>query len=228
MQLQDCNVILVDYGSLSKCSYIYLAGIVVSDIGKYLAKCIKQWNLPLAQTQLIGFSLGAHICGVVGCTLDGNISKIIGKSSNINFDNKCVIKTVKISCSIGLDPAGPMFTSTSPSIKQNGLNASCAKFVEVIHTTNSFGMRERIGHSDFYANRNETQPGCSKYDEPCCHGRAKDLFYASCFNEYKFIGHPCDNSSDKARGSRFGYFNTNQTYGCFEFKTKACWGFAMD
>lgn len=85
MQLQDCNVILVDYGSLSKCSYIYLAGIVVSDIGKYLAKCIEQWNLPLAQTQLIGFSLGAHICGVVGCTLDGKISKIIGKSLNINF-----------------------------------------------------------------------------------------------------------------------------------------------
>lgn len=80
MQLEDCNVILVDYGSLSKCSYIYLAGVVVSDIGKYLAKCIQQWDLALEKTQLIGFSLGAHVCGVTGCTLGGNISKITGKS----------------------------------------------------------------------------------------------------------------------------------------------------
>lgn len=129
---------------------------------------------------------------------------------------------------IGLDPAGPMFTSSTPSIKQNGLNASCAKFVEVIHTTSSFGMKEQIGHSDFYANRNQTQPGCSKYDEPCSHGRAKDLFYASCFDEYKFIGYPCNNLSHSMHVSRFGYFDTKQIHGCYEMKTDACWGYASN
>lgn len=73
------NVILLDYGSLSKCSYVYLAGIVVADLGHYLSKSILQWGLNLKRTELIGFSLGAHISGVAGYDLGGQLARITGR-----------------------------------------------------------------------------------------------------------------------------------------------------
>lgn len=120
-----------------------------------------------------------------------------------------------------------MFSSDSPSIKQNGLNTSCAAYVEVLHTAAIVGIQERIGHADFYANRNSTQPGCNSYDMPCNHGRANEIFYASCFPEYKFIGSTCAECEPNGI-SRFGYFNIKQKYGCFVFNSTACFGYALN
>lgn len=57
----NSNVILVDYSVISDCNYMYLATKVVYELSESLAKSIKQWELDLNRTRIIGFSVGAHI-----------------------------------------------------------------------------------------------------------------------------------------------------------------------
>lgn len=115
----------------------------------------------------------------------------------------------------GLDPAAPLYDMDS------GLNASCAKFVQVIHTSKYFGTQKRLGHSDFYANKGKSkQPGCLL--DTCNHSRATELFYASCFQEYIFMGTNCNGTSEQ---SRFGLYNDGKE-GCFQFDTSGCFGYA--
>ena len=115
----------------------------------------------------------------------------------------------------GLDPAAPVYDMES------GLNASCAKFVQVIHTSKYFGTQKRLGHSDFYANKGKSkQPGCLL--DTCNHSRATELFYASCFREYVFMGTNCNGTNEQ---SRFGLYNDGKE-GCFQFDTSGCFGYA--
>lgn len=55
------NVILMDYSEISDCNYMYLATKVVYELSASLAGSIKQWDLDLNRTRIIGFSVGAHI-----------------------------------------------------------------------------------------------------------------------------------------------------------------------
>lgn len=114
----------------------------------------------------------------------------------------------------GLDPAGPLYG------EETGLNATCATFVQVLHTSKMFGTEKRLGHVDFYANKkNVKQPGCLL--DTCNHSRATELYYASCFKEYEFMGKDCAGSTLQ---SQFGYFNDG-VGGCFQFDTSDCFGF---
>lgn len=116
----------------------------------------------------------------------------------------------------GLDPAGPMYDT------KKGLNATCAQFVQVLHTSKFFGAQQKLGHSDFYANKNKAkQPGCMM--DTCNHSRATELYYASCFPENSFIGADCNGGEIQ---SRFGFYNDGKS-GCFEFETSACFGYAL-
>lgn len=129
-------------------------------------------------------------------------------------------------CVIGLDPAGPMFILSS-STRQYGLNSSCANFVEVLHTSTSLGTTDRLGHVDFYANRNAAnQPGCEDSGMQCNHDRANEIYYASCFPEFKFIGKACADSSSTG-SSVYGYFNTEHKHGCYEFRASGCFGYSL-
>lgn len=115
----------------------------------------------------------------------------------------------------GLDPAGPFFDATK------GLNSTCAKFVQVLHTSKMFGAQQRLGHADFYANSLKSkQPGCMV--DTCCHTRATELYFSSCFKENVFTGTACDQSFVQ---SRFGFYNDGKN-GCFQFDTSACFGYA--
>lgn len=73
-----CNVIMMDYGSISNCSYIYLATVGISDMGLYLSGCISRWGLQPALVEIIGHSLGAHIGGVAGIDLNGQLARVTG------------------------------------------------------------------------------------------------------------------------------------------------------
>lgn len=66
------------------------------------------------------------------------------------------LKSVRIHVFEGLDPAGPGFDST-----KNGLNKTCARFVQVLHTNpGELGTNEQRGDLNFYANnKTNTQPG---------------------------------------------------------------------
>lgn len=113
---------------------------------------------------LIGFSLGAHLVGVVG------------RLSYARYKFPSQIARIT-----ALDPAGPRFESFGGYV-----NKDDARFVDVIHTNggNSFrkmqwGMRKAVGHVDFYPNGGLFQPNCAKFDLSCSHNRATHLFEAS-------------------------------------------------
>lgn len=115
----------------------------------------------------------------------------------------------------GLDPAGPFFDATK------GINYTCARFVQILHTSTMLGTQQSLGHADFYANKlRGQQPGCMV--DTCCHTRATELYFASCFKENVFMGTACDKSFVQ---SRFGFYNDGK-YGCFQFDTSACFGYA--
>lgn len=94
------------------------------------------------KVHFIGHSLGAHLAGYAGYTLQVDFSRTLGRIT-------------------GLDPAEPLFKETDPLVR---LDRSDAKFVDVVHSDimpfikGGLGMKDAIGHVDFYPN-NGQQPG---------------------------------------------------------------------
>ncbi|CAH1408428.1 unnamed protein product [Nezara viridula] len=87
-------------------------------------------------THVVGFSMGAHVAGVVGYHLP------------------------KLPRITGLDPALPLFTAATSRI-ENRLDPSDADFVDVYHTNGGWqGRLGVVGQVDFYLNNGATQPGC--------------------------------------------------------------------
>lgn len=78
----DGLVILVDYGTLANCPYSRVVAEIVPAIGYYLAQFIISFYLDPSRIELIGFGLGAHICGYTGCALNGAIHRITGSKTN--------------------------------------------------------------------------------------------------------------------------------------------------
>lgn len=122
---------------------------------------------------------------------------------------------------IALDPAGALFQT-------RGLNKTCAKLVQVLHTNGEFlGTFKRVGHQDFYANYHlAQQPGCA--DDGCSHGKVLYFNYASLFLENAFVGRDCENlDSPNAKTSRYGKFNDDQVEGIFCFNTTDCFPYVL-
>lgn len=98
----------------------------------------------LDRFHMIGHSLGAHLAGYAGYTLQREFGLTLGRIT-------------------GLDPAEPLFTDTEPLVR---LDRSDAHFVDVVHTDattlamGGLGMRAAIGHVDFYPNGGSNNPGC--------------------------------------------------------------------
>jgi hypothetical protein len=142
----------------------------------------------LDKVHLLGHSLGAHCCGFAGKYLT------IGKLPRIT----------------AFDPARPDFDNKGPSER---LHLTDAEFVDVIHTATKqwsllgtltggllpfpVGMREPVGHRDFYPNRGTHQPGCylqlKKLPVLCSHSRSY-AYYADSIryrNDRIFLAVPC-------------------------------------
>lgn len=95
------------------------------------------------------------------------------------FEEKMGYKLGRIT---GLDPASPCFYHFNPSGPKfaggtlRSLSKTDARFVDVIHTNGGqLGVKEEIGHYDFYPNGGEEQPGCGD-NMKCSHERAPKLF----------------------------------------------------
>ena len=127
---------------------IFLFGEVIDDsvlqVGGYLAEFLEflqmKGNLSLNDVHILGHSLGAHVAGFAGA----NLSEMIGRIT-------------------GMDPARPGFETPRFKDSKDRLDASDAKFVDVIHTcAGTIGFSKPIGHADFYPNEGTfRQPGCS-------------------------------------------------------------------
>ncbi|XP_066124242.1 lipoprotein lipase isoform X1 [Saccopteryx bilineata] len=178
----DSNVIVVDWLSRAQQHYPVSAGytkLVGKDVATFINWMAEEFNYPLDNVHLLGYSLGAHAAGVAGSLTNRKVNRITG-----------------------LDPAGPNFEyAEAPS----RLSPDDADFVDVLHTFTrgspgrSIGIQKPVGHVDIYPNGGTFQPGCNigeairviaerglgDVDQlvKCSHERSIHLFIDSLLNE---------------------------------------------
>lgn len=160
----DANVFVVDWSGGAKPMMPIDYGQAVANI-RYVAQLVGEyikWLMRISgqrdasRFHLIGHSLGAHISGFVGYSLDGSLSSITA-----------------------LDPAGPCFSSAMIERSQGGrladqdsgdglsqtrrrLSSDSAKLVIALHTdTSLFGLDENCAHYNVYVNGGSQQPECA-------------------------------------------------------------------
>ncbi|XP_003783963.1 lipase member I isoform X2 [Otolemur garnettii] len=194
---EDVNVIVVDWNR-GATTFLYSRAVkntkkVAENLSRHIKNLLKH-GASLDSFHFIGVSLGAHISGFVGKIFRGQLGRITG-----------------------LDPAGPRFTG-KPSYSR--LDYTDAKFVDVIHSdADGLGIKEPLGHIDFYPNGGKKQPGCPKtifsglqYIK-CDHQRAVYLFMASLETNCNFISFPCHSYKD---------YKTSLCVACDSFKENSC------
>ncbi|KAJ8952140.1 hypothetical protein NQ318_018476 [Aromia moschata] len=150
LEVEDCNVIVIDWHSGSSPPYTQAVANIrlVGSMTAHLLEDISHYtgNLKLDHVHAIGHSLGAHMCGYIGYTLQKEFNLTLGRIT-------------------GMDPAEPHFAKTNRPVR---LDRSAARYVDVIHTDASqfirggLGLTESIGHVDYYPNGGSDQPGCGK------------------------------------------------------------------
>ncbi|KAG7310881.1 hypothetical protein JYU34_003713 [Plutella xylostella] len=178
LDVQDCNVIVVDWSRLASGTYNSAAN-GVPDIGRHLGNFLvwlvgqtgSNWN----NVHLVGFSLGAHVVGNAGRTAGRRPRRITG-----------------------LDPAGPRWGGNN-----NALNRNDGQYVEAIHTDGGLlGIMDSIGNADFYPNGGRNpQPGCRI--STCSHGRSYEYFASTVRNNH-LQGRKCPNIWEAELGTCSG------------------------
>ncbi|XP_005100208.2 pancreatic triacylglycerol lipase [Aplysia californica] len=194
----DYNVIIVDWHHGNAPPYTQatgntrLVGAQIADLIKTLKGDHEQ---SAADFHVIGHSLGAHIAGYAGERVPG-----MGRIS-------------------GMDPAGPYFEDTDKVVR---LDSTDATFVDIVHTDGDvilhlgFGLKQQIGHADYYPNLGHDQPGCQK--DPisqiadngvvqgtqefvaCNHLRSWKFYTESINSQCPFMGFPCASEDDFQAG----------------------------
>lgn len=194
---EHASVFSVDWRGGSQPPYtqavanIRLVGVMTAHFVKSLCDIFGIKNLD--NFHFIGHSLGAHLGGYFGHTMQTKFNMKLGRIT-------------------GLDPAGPFFSKTVTLVR---LDRSDAKYVDIIHSNalplyaGGLGMWEPIGHVDFYPNGGALQPGCKQGSNApmtvkndlhqwleknlgCNHQRSYELFVESIAPTCPFWGIQCD------------------------------------
>lgn len=171
----NANIIKVNWESFAQQGYIG-ARNAVPGVGRVAGQLLRSvhdnFGYSLKDVTLVGFSLGAHVAGNIGKTVGGQ----------------------QIGLIIGLDPAGPLISSKDINFS---LTPSDADYVQVIHTNaGTLGMRDAVGHADFYPNGGSRQPGCGlDLVGGCAHNRAWEFFAESVTNNH-FVAQRCNSWDD--------------------------------
>lgn len=160
----DVNIIVVDWSWLALRNYVtavFGTPAAGRSLGRFLNYLNSQAGAEFNNMHLIGFSLGAHLVGNAGRSLNTKVARITG-----------------------LDPAGPLWTLNPAHLMKTD-----AVYVEAIHTDrNLFGTNLNVGHTDFSPNGGFKQPGCSV--DVCSHNRAWEYFAAT-VTYNNLIGYGC-------------------------------------
>ena len=139
------NIIIMDYGSLVREPCLSQMDWGPRYLAKTIAKLIDYLSrhprgIKANQIHIIGYSVGAHIGGLVANYL------------NLNQHGKLARIT-------GLDPTIVFYMGNNKSMD---LDKTDAKFVDILHTSAGIlGQWGPNGHADFYINGGTRQPGCS-------------------------------------------------------------------
>lgn len=81
LQNEDSNVIVVDWGSISRRPYIWASNRVIM-VGQFVSTMIdflEKQGIDLSKTILIGHSLGAHVVGLAARNAQGEVGFVVGK-----------------------------------------------------------------------------------------------------------------------------------------------------
>lgn len=205
LEVENQNVIIVDWSNGHGYSYLQAIAntkIIGAEIAMLLNSIINEKSIDAKSLHLIGHSLGAHIAGQAGAKIN-NLGKITG-----------------------LDPAGPYYENADSS---NRLDKSDALYVEAIHTdvnnelfNINLGIKQPIGHVDFYPNGGSSQPNCRgssgklfknmlnlkditleniENHAGCNHMSAVFFYTESILNhKCKFTSYPCNSKQDFDNG----------------------------
>lgn len=223
------NIIAVDWGKLAANnasevpSYIYGANnvnIVADRVGKLVVLIQQLRNIPFSSFHLVGWSLGAHVAGAAGYTVQTSTGQNVSRVT-------------------GLDPAGPGFFLNSPicngsvSVTNNTcgifyrqLTPTDGSFVDTVHTDRGeYGTLENDGQCDFFMNNNGLmpQPNCPPLDLTsfCSHQAAPKYFMQSignkiCATRLLPLSNPCNRYNsvpfgDSAKPGTTGSYYLNLT-----------------
>jgi len=183
LKREDCNFIAVDWGLLAIPPFYIRSATYSTLVGEQTGNLINflvEQGADLKDFHVIGFSLGAHVAGKAGATVNGVLPRITG-----------------------LDPAYPLFSMEDTDQR---LDTTDAEFVDVIHTNSGYLIQaglsfpHPIGHVDFFPNGGMSQPGCgllisgSIFDlmVACSHLRGSEYFTESINNPTGFTGVACE------------------------------------
>ncbi|XP_029044589.2 lipase member H-like isoform X1 [Osmia bicornis bicornis] len=204
---RDVNLIAVDWGDVAiDINYVFVSS-QVTVIGKAVAEFLEKLSrvIDLNTLHVIGHSLGAHVAGQIGRSMNVTLTRITG-----------------------LDPALPLFYPSTCHIRPTDAEA-----VVILHTDGGFyGTPVDTGTVDFYANRGAVpQPGCPKIigSELCSHQRSVKLYAESLKNSKAFPVHKCFDKLEIGGVSKSIYFgdstpdNIHGSY-CFDTNAQAPYG----
>ncbi|KAK5643222.1 hypothetical protein RI129_007067 [Pyrocoelia pectoralis] len=175
------NIIIVDYGSLVREPCIKqmewaprFCALCISQFIRYLS--LHPRGVKADKVHVVGYSIGAHIAGLVANYLD---PKIDGKLGRIT----------------GLDPSIFFYTRGNHS---RDVDPSDAHFVDILHTGSGIlGQWGPNGHADFYINGGTSQPGCGSetlfQTVACDHTKVTPYFIESIVTKRGFYAYPCPN-----------------------------------
>ncbi|KAH0814868.1 hypothetical protein GEV33_007922 [Tenebrio molitor] len=173
------NIIIVDYGTLVREPCLKQ----MEWAPRFCARCIAQLinylvhhprGVRADDLHLVGYSVGAHISGLVANYLDP-------------------IEHGKLGRITGLDPTIVFYMGKNRS---RDLDPTDAHFVDVLHTgAGILGQWGPNGHADFYINGGSSQPGCSSdtifKTLACDHTKVTPYFIESIVSKKGFWAYPC-------------------------------------
>jgi len=145
-----------------------------ASIAGWIQGVLETKGISAGDVHLVGFSLGAHVSGIIGQNLNSSVGRITG-----------------------LDPPRFGYEKVAHSLR---LDKGDAQFVNAMHTSGgilSYTEEDPIGHVDFFPNGDTVpQKGCP-YESPidiitCSHYMAFSLFAESVFHNNALIGTSCD------------------------------------
>ncbi|CAG9858928.1 unnamed protein product [Phyllotreta striolata] len=194
LEKHDINIFIVNWDKIADNILYPLVFEKVEATGKVLGNdvinFIRANDISWDKISMAGHSLGAHVAGVAGHVLEGKLDHIVG-----------------------LDPAGPLYTSENT---ENRLTKHSARFVQAIHTCGGlFGYFKQIGHADYYPNGGRSQPMC--WEGQCSHVKSVDYYVESLLTG-QFKAKQCDSYKDYENGkcdegkvSYMGEYNIDKT-----------------